>query len=324
MRRFSRFCTGGECMFLVCGEALFDLFAEATSGDGLRFDGRIGGSPFNVAIGLARLGRQAALFTGLSTDFLGQRLAAALAADGVVTSFLLRKDVPTTLSLVGLAADGTPSYAFYGRGAADRSVEIAEIPSLTPEIGVIHFGSYSLVVTPTADAFAALASRERRRRLITLDPNVRLNVEPDLEVWRARVQAMAAHADLIKVSGEDLDAMYPGRSVEATAERWLAAGARLVVVTHGADGARAFTERARVVAPGERVPVVDTVGAGDSFQAALLCALDERGLASRAGIESLDDATLWACLAFATRAAAITCTRRGADLPHRRDLPALA
>jgi len=195
---------------------------------------------------------------------------------------------------------------------------------MTPEIGVVHFGSYSLVVTPTADAFAALAGREARRRLITLDPNVRLNVEPDLEVWRARVQAMAAHADLIKVSGEDLEAMYPGRSVEANVERWLAAGVRLVVVTRGAEGALGFTARARVIAAGERVQVVDTVGAGDAFQAALLCALDELELASRTGLESLDEATLERCLSFAGRAAAITCSRRGADLPRRRELPALA
>jgi len=134
-----------------------------------------------------------------------------------------------------------------------------------------------------------LAARERRR-LITLDPNVRLNVEPDLEVWRARVQAMATHADLVKVSGEDLAAMYPGRSVDATVGRWLADGVRLVVVTRGADGATAFTERHRVVAAGERIRVVDTVGAGDSFRAALLCAIDELGLASRAGLEGLDEA----------------------------------
>jgi len=324
MRRFSQFSTGGGFMFLVCGEALFDLFAEATAGDGLRFDGRIGGSPFNVAVGLARLGRLSALFTGVSTDFLGQRLAGALAGDGVSTGFLLRKEAPTTLSLVGLAADGTPSYAFYGRGAADRSVEVAEIPQLTPDIGVIHFGSYSLVVAPTGDAFAALAAREARRRLITLDPNVRLNVEPDLDVWRTRVQAMAAHADLIKVSSEDLAAMYPGRSVDATIERWLAAGVRLVVVTRGADGATAFMERHRVIAAGEHIQVVDTVGAGDSFQAALLCAIDELGLASRAGLDGLDEAALQRCLSFATRAAAITCTRRGADLPRRGELPALA
>jgi len=309
-------------MFLVCGEALFDLFAEATTDDSLRFDGRIGGSPFNVAVGLARLGRPAALFTGLSTDFLGQRLAAALAKDGVATGFLLRKNVPTTLSLVGLAADGSPSYAFYGRGAADRSVEVGEIPQLTSETGVIHFGSYSLVTPPTADAFAALADRETRRRLISLDPNVRLNVEPDLDVWRTRVQAMAARADLIKVSGEDLTAMYPGRSAQTVAERWLADGVRLVVVTSGADGAAGFTQRDRVAVAGERVQVVDTVGAGDSFQAALLCALDEVGRASRVGLEGLDAAMLRRCLAFAGRAAAITCTRRGADLPRRSELPA--
>jgi fructokinase len=310
-------------MFLVCGEALFDLFAEPSAGDSLRFDGRIGGSPFNVAIGLARLERRAALFTGLSTDFLGERLAAALARDGVVGSFLLRKNVPTTLSLVGLAADGSPSYAFYGRGAADRSVAVDEIPELGPEVGAVHFGSYSLVVAPTGDAFLALAAREARRRLVSLDPNVRLNVEPDLEVWRKRVQAMAAHADLIKVSSEDLEAMYPGGPAEAMAERWLAEGARLVVVTRGAEGATGFAMRTRVAVPGERVQVVDTVGAGDSFQAALLCALDETGRASRSGLESLDAETLGRCLAFAGHAAAVTCTRRGADLPRRSELPAL-
>ena len=310
-------------MFLVCGEALYDLFMEPSAGFDLRFDGRIGGSPFNVAIGLARLGRKAALFGGLSTDFLGQRLAAALAADGVDTRFLLRKAAPTTLSLVGLTVDGVPVYAFYGRGAADRLVEVAELPALDASVAALHFGSYSLAVRPTGDAFAALAARERRRRLICVDPNVRLNVEPDLEVWRTRIAALAAHADLLKVSSEDLAALYPGRPAEAMAADWLAGGVRLVVVTRGADGAVAFTGRDRVAIPAEAVAVVDTVGAGDSFQAALLCALDELGCASRAGLESLAEPMLRRCLAFAGRAAAITCTRRGAALPRRCELPPL-
>jgi fructokinase len=307
-------------MFLVCGEALFDLFLEPAAGFELRFDGRIGGSPFNVAVGLARLGRRAALFTGLSTDFLGRRLAAALAADGVDTEFLLRKDAPTTLSLVGLATDGVPDYAFYGRGAADRSVEVAELPALPEAVTALHFGSFSLVVRPSGDAFAALAARESRRRLVSVDPNVRLNVEPDLDVWRARIAALAAHADLIKVSSEDLGPLYPGRSADAVAQDWLDGGVRLVVVTRGADGALAFSARGRLAIPGETVAVVDTVGAGDAFQAALLCALEELGHASRAGLEGLDEPTLRRCLAFATRAAAITCTRRGAALPLRGEL----
>jgi len=311
-------------MFLVCGEALFDLFMEPASGFDLRFDGRIGGSPFNVAIGLARLGRRAGLFTGLSTDFLGRRLAAALAADGVDTGYLLHKDAPTTLSLVGLGSDGIPDYAFYGRGAADRSVGIAELPDLHAGVAALHFGSYSLVVSPTGDAFAALAARESRRRLISLDPNVRLNVEPDIEVWRDRIAVLAAHADLIKASSEDLGALYPGRPVEATAEGWLGVGVPLVVVTSGAEGAVAFTRRDRVAVPGEAVAVVDTVGAGDAFQAALLCALDEHGCASRQSLESLGEPVLGRCLAFAGRAAAISCTRRGAALPVRSELPALA
>jgi fructokinase len=311
-------------MFLVCGEALFDLFMEPSAGFDLRFDGRVGGSPFNVAVGLARLGRRAALFTGLSTDFLGRRLAAALAADGVDTGFLLHKEAPTTLSLVGLGSDGSPEYAFYGRDAADRSVAIADLPDLEARVAALHFGSYSLVVRPTADAFAALAARESRRRLISLDPNVRLNVEPDSEVWRSRIAALAAHADLVKVSSEDLGALYPGRPVESAAAEWLGGGVRLVVVTRGAAGAVAFTGHDRVAVPGEPVAVVDTVGAGDAFQAALLCALAERGHASGAGLGRLAQPMLGRCLAFANRAAAIACTRRGAALPFRRDLPPLA
>lgn len=311
-------------MFLVCGEALFDLFAEASTEGGLRFDARLGGSPFNVAVGLARLGRRSALFTGLSTDFLGQRLATALAADGVGGQFLLHKDAPTTLSFVGIADDGTPTYAFYGSGAADRSIGIAELPALGREIRAIHFGSYSLVAAPTADALAALAIRESRRRLITIDPNVRLNVEPDLDVWRTRLQVMTSHADLIKVSSEDLAALYPGRPVGSTIERWLADGAALIVVTRGPEGASAHTKRQGVATAGEPIQVVDTVGAGDAFQAALLCALDELGHLQRVALEDIDEATLRRCLSFATRAAAITCIRRGADLPLRRELPALA
>lgn len=320
-------------MFLICGEALWDMFAvedsAAKDGCGLSFDARIGGSPFNVAVGLARLGQDAALLTGLSTDRLGDRLNAALDAEGVATQFLVRRDRPSTISLVDLAPNGSPIYAFYGADAADRAIEIADLPNLGPEVWGVHAGSFSLVTEPVGSSLLALFEREAGRRLITLDPNVRLNVEPDRDLWRRRIDAFVRHSDLVKVSAEDLELLYPGEERAAIASRWLDAGAALVVITRGVEGAegyRSFGGSAEgiggpVCVPGVSVTVVDTVGAGDSFQAGLIAGLCERSVHDRARLEALADDDIADLIGFAVRAAAITCTRRGADLPHRDELP---
>jgi len=308
-------------MFVVCGEALYDLFA-GEGPEGLGFDARIGGSPFNVAVGLARLGQKTALLTGISTDRLGQRLTAALEREGVSTELLLRTPNPTTLSLVDVGPDGSPAYAFYGERAADRSLTPADLPNLGGEVWGLHFGSYSLVVEPTGEALLRFARREARRRLITLDPNVRLNVEPDLDLWRARIDAFAACADLVKVSAEDLALLYPGKEPEQAAARWLDAGAALVVLTAGAAGAVAIGPAGRVTALSVPVTVADTVGAGDTFQAALITALAENGYSDRARLAEIEKRALVRLLDFAAAAAAITCGRRGADLPRRSELPA--
>ncbi|GMG82620.1 carbohydrate kinase [Paralimibaculum aggregatum] len=308
-------------MFLVCGEALFDLFG--TEGpSGLAFDARIGGSPFNVAVGLARLGQPAGLFTGLSTDPLGVRLAAALAAEGVATGFLKRTAHPTTLSVVDLDAAGHPAYAFYGTGAADRMIAPADLPALGADVWGIHAGSYSLVVEPVGSALLALFERERGRRLLTLDPNVRLNVEPDVDLWRARIDAFVRLADVVKVSDEDLGLLYPGRTAGEIGAQWRAAGAGLVVVTRGANGAEIFGAHGSLAVPGRRIAVVDTVGAGDTFQAAVIAALGELGIRSRADLDAAPRQSLLDIAAFAVMASGITCTRRGADLPRRAELPA--
>ncbi|WP_321500135.1 carbohydrate kinase [Breoghania sp.] len=310
-------------MFLVCGEALWDLFARE-EGCGLTFDARIGGSPFNVAVGLARLDVPAALLTGLSTDPLGIRLHDVLAREGVETGFLMRTARPTTLSLVDLSPDGSPAYTFYGERAADRVLEPSALPDLETGPGAdvwgIHFGSYSLVVEPVASTLKALAEREAGRRLITLDPNVRLNVEPDPAVWRSRIEAFVRHADVVKVSEEDLDLLYPGESYIAIAAQWRDLGAGIVIVTRGKAGVHGFGCGMMVDVDIRAVSVIDTVGAGDSFQAALIAALKDRGIESRSSLRGLDHDQLGEIVAFAVEASAITCTRRGADLPRRSDL----
>lgn len=310
---------GDRPMILVCGEALFDLFADETNGQ-LTLDARIGGSPFNVAVGLARLGTPAAFFGALSTDLFGERLRRALGAEGVDLSFALESDALTTLSVVGLDAAGSPAYGFYGKDAADRQVRINDLPQLPDSIDTVQIGSYTALVPPIGDSLLALAAREHGRRMIAYDPNVRPTVVPDPGAWRTRFADYLPHVDLLKISLEDLELMYPGQTPQTLAETWLGQGPALVIVTRGADGATALTARHRVEIAGDPVALADTVGAGDTFQAAVLARLGETCGRSRSALERLGDTDMLDLLRFAARAAAITCSRRGADLPRRAEL----
>jgi fructokinase len=307
-------------MFVVCGEALMDVFAVGDTPTGLAMDARSGGSPFNVSRGLARLGQPVSFFGGLSSGFLGQRLLRALDEEGIGTDCAAVMDAPTTLSLVGLDARGVPSYSFYGSGCADRQLPMSALEKLPDGLRAIHFGSYAMVVEPVAATQRALVERERGRCLLAYDPNIRLNVEPDIERWRQTLAWMASRIDLLKVSDEDLGLLYPGELASGQAQRWLEAGVGLVVVTRGGDGAEAWAAGAQVHSAPQKVSVVDTVGAGDTFQAALLTWLAEQGRLTSEGVRDWTATDLAAALDFAGRAAAITCSRRGADLPRRAEL----
>ncbi|WP_085316485.1 carbohydrate kinase family protein [Derxia lacustris] len=307
-------------MFLVCGEALFDVFVQSADGRAFQLDAHPGGSPFNVAIGLARLGQPVGLLTGIANDLFGKRLAQVLTDEGVSTASLVRYDAPTTLGFIGLDAAGVPDYAFYGNGAADRLLAIDDLPPLDPATRAIHLGSYATVVQPVADAYAALARRERDARVISYDPNVRLNVEPSKEAWRAKVEELTELAHLVKISDEDIGLLYGDAEPAELAAQWLARGVKLVIVTRGADGASAWTAAGRADVPGVKVTVVDTVGAGDTFQAATLAWLAEHDALSPPAMGALDAAALATLLAHAARAAAITCSRRGADLARASEL----
>ncbi len=307
-------------MFVVCGEALYDVFTLEETDRGFTMDARIGGSPFNVAIGLARLGCDVAFCAGLSSDPLGRRLERHLEAEGVDTRYVVRKDNPTTLALVALGGGGEPHYSFYGHAAADRAVTPADLPALPETVQAIHFGSFSLAVEPSGASFLELA-RRAAEKLVSFDPNIRLNVEPDAALWRQRTETFTQIAALVKVSVEDLNILFPEETPEGVVARWHANGVQLVVVTRGSEGALVSLRGEVFEVPGRRVETVDTVGAGDTYQAALLCGLERLGKASRAGLVALSMAECRRLVDFAGTAAAITCTRRGADMPHAAEVP---
>jgi fructokinase len=307
-------------MFVVCGEALMDVFAGADSAHGLVLDARIGGSPLNVAIALARLAQPVAFFGALSTGFLGQRLMRALRDEGVAAEAVARLDAPTTLGLVGLDEAGVPSYSFYGHGCADRLLPLGALAAVPSAARAFHFGSYAMVVEPVAATQRALVEREHARSLIAYDPNIRLNVEPDIERWRDTLQWMLPRTHLLKVSEEDLGLLHPGEAPAELAREWLSQGVSSVVVTHGGDGASAWRAGEQLHVDPVAVTVVDTVGAGDTFQAALLAGLAERGVWTRESLRDMAAAPMQEVLQFAACAAAITCARRGADMPRRDEL----
>ncbi|AWY39261.1 carbohydrate kinase [Pseudomonas putida] len=311
-------------MYLVCGEALFDFFSE-NDASGLaskvNFKAIAGGSPFNVAVGLRRLGVDAALFAGLSTDYLGRRLLQVLLEEGVRTDYLLDFAAPTTLAMVAVGANGSPHYSFRGEGCADRLLEPEHLPELGSEVRGLHIGSFSLVVQPIADTLLALVRRESGKRLISLDPNVRLNPQPDIELWRSRIGTLVEHADLIKVSDEDLGLLYPGEDPARVIDGWLQHRCQVVFLTRGGEGATVFSRaHGTWSVPAQSVQIADTVGAGDTFQAALIAWLSEQQMDSVEGVRQLGRGQIDDMVRFAVRAAALTCGKTGPDLPFRHQL----
>jgi fructokinase len=230
---------------------------------------------------------KACVLGALSRDFLGERLLRALFDEGVDTASIARVDAPTTLGLVGTDARGVPSYAFYGEGGADRELGVDAIGSLPTTVDAVNLGSFSTVVEPIASTLRTLVEREHTRALISYDPNIRLNVAPDLAQWRNALQWMLPRTHLLKISEEDLSLLLPDTNPQQFAGNALAQGARLIVVTRGEGGATAWTASTTVAVSAVQVPVVDTVGAGDTFQAALLAWLAEHNCLSPDALSSL-------------------------------------
>ena len=303
-------------MFLTTGEALVDMIAVDVGGRRL-FDPVIGGSPLNVALGLARLGRPVAHLTQLSSDTFGDAIADLMDREGIDRRFVRRSPRPSTLVHVDVDRFGVPRYAFHLEGTADRSMELDALPGELPaEIAAIHFGSISLLLEPTATTLRTLMRREAGRRFIALDPNIRPAVTPDPAAVRDRFDELVAHADLIKASSEDIAFLHPGESPEAVAARWSRSGPAMAVVTDGERGAVAAIGGRTIGVAAPAIAVVDTVGAGDTFQAALLDRLADRRLLSRPALAATAIEEMRPALAFAAAAAALTCSRLGADPPR--------
>ncbi len=306
-------------MIIVAGEALIDLAPR----DGLLLP-LPGGSPYNVAVGLGRLGRDTSYLGGLSTDAFGELLAARLLADGVDLAFAPRVPEPTTLAVVHLDEEARASYGFYIDNTAAAMLDEAALPatSTLADDAIVHvsLGAIGVGHEPTGRALTTLLRAAGGTRLTSLDPNVRPSVFDQVSgraEYARLVDDLVSELSLVKVSDEDLFQLHPEVSGwRETATAWARSGPAVVIVTRGPEGAVAVrADGSEVAVPGQAVEVVDTVGAGDAFTAGLLGWLDRAGVTSRDTLAALADADLTEALTFARRVAAITCQRAGADPP---------
>ena len=306
-------------MILCCGEALIDMLPRETSSGEAAFAPYAGGAVFNSAIALGRLGAPVEFFSGLSSDLFGDVLRNALVESNVGTAYAHVSARPTTLAFVKLT-NGQAKYVFYDEGTAGRMLAADDLPALSANVDAMLFGAISLIPEPCGSSYEALMAREHARRVTMLDPNIRPGFIPDATAHRARMMRMIAMADIVKLSDEDLAWFGESGTVQEIVHRWLSLGPKLILVTRGGDGATGYTLRHTVHVPTRRVEVVDTVGAGDTFNAGVLAALHEAGLLTKGSISSLTESQVRTALDLGVRAAAVTVCRAWANPPCRREL----
>ncbi|MEU6818503.1 carbohydrate kinase [Streptomyces sp. NPDC046860] len=324
-------------MIVVAGEALIDLVPAPSPADpasGLpQLMPRRGGGPYNVAVALGRLGSPTSFCSRISTDAFGEALLSGLRDAGAGTELVQRGPEPTTLAVADVGSDGSAGYGFYTEGTADRLFALP--PALPDGVTALSVGTCSLVLEPGASAYEALLRRESAGGVFTaLDPNIRPGLIADADAYRERFRSWLPHVALLKLSVEDarwLAGTGTGTGTDSGSDdglethlaAWLELGPAAIVLTRGGDGLTVWSRGAgRVGVPGTPVTVVDTIGAGDTVNAALLHRLREVGALSHAAVAALGVEVWRDVLGFAARAAALTCSRAGAEPPYARELSA--
>ncbi|OWY04227.1 MULTISPECIES: carbohydrate kinase [unclassified Thioclava] len=306
-------------MILSCGEALIDMLPRESAQGEPAFAPYPGGAVFNTAIALGRLGARSGFLSGLSEDLFGQMLVHSLSDSGVDAGLSVRSDRPTTLAFVTLT-DGHASYAFYDENTAGRMLKIEDMPAIPAEVKAMFFGGISLPVEPCGAAYEALMLREAESRVTMIDPNIRPGFIRDETAYRARLERMFAVADIVKVSDEDLRWIEGPGTIADLARGLLAKGPKLVFVTEGATGAHGFSKHCEVFVPARKVEVIDTVGAGDTFNAGVLAALDRADALDKRKLAGAEEELISDCLKLGVAAAAVVVSRAGANPPWSDEL----
>jgi fructokinase len=246
----------------------------------------------------------------------GRQLVDGLKASHVDVSHLVVSDRPTTLAFVRLVG-GHATYDFYDENSAGRMITPGDMPALSAEVSALYFGGISLACEPGADAYADLLARNAEGRAVMIDPNIRPGFIKDIERYRQRLDRMLALSDIVKVSDEDLNWINPAPlSLRDKVAELLAKGPSVVILTRGGEGAMGYLANGEEVqVPAVKAEIVDTVGAGDTFNAGVLAKMSELGQLHKSALATLSPEVLTEALAYGARVAAVTVSRAGANAP---------
>lgn len=302
-------------MILCAGESLIDMVPDGSGG----YRPLSGGAVYNTTVALGRLGVPTGYLWPISRDPFGEQLLGPLREAGVDTRLCPRTDRLTTLAFVTLT-DGEARYAFYDEGSAGRMLAPDDLPALPESVAAIFAGGISLVPDPCGAAVESLIAAHHDRVPVMLDPNIRPFFIQDPEAYRARLARLLPMADIVKLSGDDLEWLHPDLSADEAAKAVLATGPRILLQTGGAEGARAHWAGQTVAAPAVRVAVVDTIGAGDTFNAGVLASLHDQGVLTKDGLGRLTEDQMRAALTLGAQAAAVTVSRAGANPPWQHEM----
>ena len=303
-------------MIICCGESLIDMISVANAGNESLYAGLTGGAIFNTSIALGRLDVPVGLISGVSTDLFGEKIKKDLTESNVNIKLLIRNEKPTTLAFVDVK-NGQANYTFYDENSAGNSIHYSDFPNIPKIATTLCFGGISLCTEPAASAFEKLFIQEIKNKVLFLDPNIRSTFISDEISYRKRLNKMISSSDILKVSDEDLDwIVASGSSINEKIEKLHNLGAKLIIVTKGAEGVAAYVKNKKVInLPAQKVNVIDTVGAGDTFNAGFLAKLSKLKLLSKSNIKNLSSKQISMALEYGIKAASITVSRKGANPP---------
>jgi len=294
----------------VCGEVLIDLIPDSTERKAV-----VGGGPANTAKALAKLGIDAQFIDGISTDKYGQMALKQLHKDGVLLDFVKFSDKPTCLAIVSLNKEGGASYEFVIEGTATFDFSASWLPDpVANKPCLLHIGTLVTAIEPAASILFEWAKEVAKVSPIVFDPNIRPAVMSDRAEYVKQVERWVSISSSVKVSDDDIYWLYPGVELDLVANKWLAMGPELVVVTFGDKGLTGYRKNEKVEVDAKKVVVADTVGAGDTVGAILVEAIIEDGLDKLTGMR------LSVMLDRAAKAAAITVSRTGALPPSKAEI----
>lgn len=306
-------------MILSCGDTLIDMLPRTLATGEDVYLPMSGGALFNTAIALGRLGQDVGLVTGVSTDMFGEQLIDTLRDSHVSTDYCIRTHRPTTMAFVKLV-NGDAQYHFVDENSAQRMLTLQDFPLVNDAISTLHFGCLSLIAEPCATAFEQYMQDNASTKVISLDPNIRPGFIVNETGYRQRLSRMIAQSDIVKFSDEDFAWFNLEQSFDDFAKNLIEQGASLVMLTQSSNGVTLFSQYGKAHIPAQTVDVVDTVGAGDNFNAGVLTGLSQQGLLCKTALKTASETSLKQAVSLGITVASYTVQQAGATSPWARDI----